>query len=132
MRRRFASHGELTGRSSPLAEADPRPSAPAVAPRAKVERPADAKVSVLFADRLGRKLSAQEKRAADAVDELFQWHRGAGYVTESLLEPITRARAGVGLEFGADLADGAAHSMGSVALHRGVSCGGTNTPARPR
>ncbi len=80
------------------AEDDPQPvTAPAapiapMAPRAKVERPADARVAVLFADRLGRKLSSEEKRAVDAVDELFKWHRDATYVAEMVLEPITRLR----------------------------------------
>jgi len=74
------------------AEGDPRPAAS----RANVERPPDAKVSVLFADRLGRKLNTEEKRAADAVDKLFQWHREAGYVAESMLEPITGSRAAWG------------------------------------
>ena len=81
------------GGASPLADADPRPAAPAVAPRGKLERPKDAKVSALFADRLGRKLTSDENRVAEAVDELFRRYRGAGYVTESLLETITGSRA---------------------------------------
>jgi SNF2-related domain/Helicase conserved C-terminal domain len=83
----------------PLAEDDPEPAAPPappLAPRAKVERPPDTRVSVLFADRLGRKLSAEEMRAADAVDKLFQRHSGAGYVAEAMLEPITRSPAAWG------------------------------------
>ena len=47
---------------------------------------------MLFTDRLGRKLSAPEKRAVDAVDSLFQWHREAAVVAEALLEPITGKR----------------------------------------
>ncbi|MCE9611555.1 MAG: DEAD/DEAH box helicase [Chthoniobacter sp.] len=60
------------------------------------KRSADAKVVVLMADRLGRKLSVEEKRAVDAVDKLFEWHRGAGFIAETMLEPITRLRAGWG------------------------------------
>jgi hypothetical protein len=82
---------ERAGTASQV-EDDPRPAATPVDLRAKVERPPDAKVVVLFADRLGRKLSAEEKRTADAVDGLFTWHRGANFLTESLLEPITRVR----------------------------------------
>ena len=82
--------------TSPKPEGEPRPAAPAATARPKVERAADAKVAVLFADRLGRKLTHDEKRAADAVDKLFQWHRAAGYVAETFLEPITRTRAGWG------------------------------------
>ena len=80
----------------PPVEAAPRPVAPAVVRRAKVERSPDAKVAVLFADRLGRPLNAEEKRAADAVDNLFQWRRAASYVTEAMLEPITGERAAWG------------------------------------
>ena len=86
---------DLNG-TPPREEDAPEPVAPAVVRRAKVERPPEAEVAVLFADRLGRKLSAEEKRAADAVDKLFQWHRGAGYVGEVMLEPITRSRAAWG------------------------------------
>ena len=75
--------------AKPPALEDSPPIATAEAPRPKTERPPDAKVAALFADRLGRKLSAPEKRAADAVDSLFQWRRSAAYVTETLLEPIT-------------------------------------------
>jgi hypothetical protein len=52
----------------------------------------DAEVADLFADRLGRKLSAAEKRAAQGVDALFKWHRTSNYITETLLEPITNNR----------------------------------------
>ncbi len=48
-------------------------------------------VAALFAARLGRKLNADEKRAAEAVDNLFLWHREAFEVSEVLLEPITRS-----------------------------------------
>ncbi len=77
---------------TPAPAGDSQPSGPAVSRRAKVERPPGARVSVLFADRLGRKLSAEERHAADAVDRLFEWHSKAGYITESMLEPITRSR----------------------------------------
>ncbi len=86
---------DLTEQNGPT-EDDPQPGAPVVAGRVKVERPPDAKVAVLFADRLGRKLNAEEKRAADAVDKLFQWHRRAAYIGEALLEPITRSPAAWG------------------------------------
>jgi len=79
------------GGTAPLAEDEPRPVAPAAPRRTPVERSPNAKVAVLFADRLGRKLSAEEKAAVDAADRLFHWHRESGYIAESLLEPITRA-----------------------------------------
>ncbi len=59
---------------------------------ANSERAPNAKVALLFADRLGRKLSFEEKRAADAVDNLFTSHRGEVDIIEALLEPITRTR----------------------------------------
>ena len=79
--------------NSPVEEV-PRPATPAQAPPAKVERPADTTAAVLFSDRLGRKLNAEEMRAAQAVDNLFQRYRGAGYVTEAMLEPIAGPPAG--------------------------------------
>jgi len=85
---------ELDEAASQPEAIDPRPPAKPAKPRTKVERPRDARVSVLFADRLGRKLDADEKRAADAVDQLFQRYRDSAYVTEFLLEPITRLRGG--------------------------------------
>lgn len=63
------------------------------APRAKIQRSASAKVTVLLADRLERKLNSQEKRATNAVDALFERYRESGYVAEILLEPITQTRA---------------------------------------
>lgn len=57
------------------------------------EKPADdAKVVEVFAHRLGRKLSADERRSAEAVDRLFQLHRKASYIAELQLEPIIRTR----------------------------------------
>ncbi|MEA3208199.1 MAG: hypothetical protein QOE70_1256 [Chthoniobacter sp.] len=85
----LADFEENAGR---VAETPPSAAAPVVAPRVKPARAADEKVAVLFADRLGRKLKPEEKRAADAVDNLYTWHRGAGYITETLLQPITRER----------------------------------------
>jgi hypothetical protein len=58
---------------------------------AKVE--VAASVAALFADRLGRKLSGEERRAAEAVDRLFQQHRDSTDVTEQELELITRLPA---------------------------------------
>ena len=78
--------------TTPLAEDDPQPVAPAVVRRANVKRPPDARVSVLFADRLGRKLNAEETSAANAVDVLFHWGHGGGHIPEMMLEPITRLR----------------------------------------
>ncbi|HSI15482.1 MAG TPA: SWIM zinc finger family protein, partial [Chthoniobacter sp.] len=63
-------------------------------PRAGAER--TSKVSVVFADRLGRKLNTEEKLAADTVDHLFQNYRTSPSVAEQQLEPITRSRAGWG------------------------------------
>jgi superfamily II DNA or RNA helicase len=83
---------EEAGAPAPTPE-NPASVPPAVEGRAKVERPAETNVAVLFADRLGRKLSGPEKRAAEAVDKLFQWHRRAGFVAEALLEPITGKRS---------------------------------------
>ena len=73
---------------TPAAVAEPAPAAPPRSP--------EAKVAVLLADRLGRKLLADEKRAADAVDNLFLWHRSSGYISETALEPVTRVRAAWG------------------------------------
>ena len=77
--------------TAPEAEATP----PDAAPRANPNRSQDERVSDLFADRLGRRLSAAETSAAARVDEFFQWHR-AGLVEESLLEPVTQVRVARG------------------------------------
>ena len=76
-----------------VAEDGPRAVSPAVMPGATIERAPDAKVALLFAHRLGRKLTAEEKRAADAVDHLFESDREADRLAESVLEPITRSGA---------------------------------------
>jgi hypothetical protein len=91
----IAEYNEANSPSEPL-EDDPQPAKPADTPRAVVKRPADASVAVLFSDRLGRKLSADEMRAVQTVDKLFQWHRTSRYVTESMLEPIAGRAAGWG------------------------------------
>jgi hypothetical protein len=48
-------------------------------------------VAGLFAERLGRKLNAEERRATDAVDVLFRHFRTVTFVPESQLEQITRS-----------------------------------------
>ncbi len=58
-----------------------------------VKREEGTKVEILFEDRLGRRLSVEERRVAVAVDKIFKDHRDAGYLTESVLEPITGMRA---------------------------------------
>ena len=72
----------------------------APAPVAKTKpqpvRAADAKVAVLMADRLGRKLTYAEQRAVNGVDHLFQVHGKAGYVAELMLEPVLNQRVGWG------------------------------------
>ena len=57
------------------------------------KREAGTRVEILFGDRLGRTLSAEEKRVAVAVDKIFREHRDASYLTEAVLEPITGIRA---------------------------------------
>ena len=59
-------------------------------------RAANAAVTMLMADRLGRRLTAAEERAANGVDRLFQVHRTSAYVAEQLLEPVMNLRAGWG------------------------------------
>ncbi|MEO6786825.1 MAG: SWIM zinc finger family protein, partial [Chthoniobacteraceae bacterium] len=78
------------------AQPEPPVVAKVVVRRERPQRSADATVAVLMADRLGRKLSLEEKRTADAVDKLFQSHRNGRYITEMMLEPITRIRTGWG------------------------------------
>ncbi|MGB8166500.1 MAG: DEAD/DEAH box helicase [Chthoniobacteraceae bacterium] len=53
-------------------------------------RPPGTKVAILFADRLGRALTSEERRAATAVDHLFLTHPD-GQITESQLEPVARS-----------------------------------------
>ena len=59
----------------PPAVAEDEPPGPA-APRATPQRRPDANVTVLFADRLGRKLNAEEKRAA--AERAVEWVWGGG------------------------------------------------------
>ncbi|MEQ1854133.1 MAG: SWIM zinc finger family protein, partial [Chthoniobacteraceae bacterium] len=77
-------------------EAVEQPAPPIVkqvaARRAQPPRSAAAAVAVIMADRLGRKLGLEEKAAAEAVDKLYQSHRHGGYITEMMLQPITRIR----------------------------------------
>ncbi len=70
--------------------------APFAQPKAMPVRAADAQVAALLADRLGRKLTYAEQRAAHGVDQLFQVHRKAGYVAEVMLEPVLGQRVGGG------------------------------------
>ncbi len=81
------------GEAAEAVEEVPLPETPSATPP---QRSPEAKVAVLLADRLGRKMTYVEKRTADAVDQLFRSHRQAGFITEVLLEPITRVRAGWG------------------------------------
>ncbi len=52
--------------------------------------------SALIAQRFGRKLTPEEKRAATAVDEIYTNHRTSKFIAENLLDRITGRRSSWG------------------------------------